>query len=146
MIRGESLCFAALIDKVGPSIVQTWSSSGLLGYLTAIERADKVKGILAVESSVTAFDAIPAAKLPTLAKIPILIVIGDRAPDRVEASRAFQAKMKALGGDVTIDVLPENGIFGNGHTLMLERNNKQIMFRMIAWMEGHIFNPPSRVK
>jgi hypothetical protein len=29
---------------------------------------------------------------------------------------------------------------------MLERNNKQIMFRMIAWMEGHIFNPPARVK
>ena len=138
--------FSALIDKVGPSIVQTWSSSGLLGYLTAIERADKVKGILAVESSVTAFDAIPPAKLPILAKIPILIVIGDRAQDRVEASRAFQTKMKALGGDVTIDVLPENGIFGNGHTLMLERNNKQIMFRMIAWMEGHIFNPPARVK
>jgi len=23
---------------------------------------------------------------------------------------------------------------------MLEKNNRQIMFRMIAWMEGHIFN------
>lgn len=132
--------FAALIDKVGPSIVQTWSSSGLLGYLTAIERPEQVKGILAIETSVSAFEAIPAEKLPILAKIPILIVIGDRAQDRVDASRAFQKKMEPLGGDVTIDVLPEAGIRGNGHTLMLEKNNKQIMHRMIAWMEGHIFN------
>lgn len=133
--------FSALIDKIGtPVIIETWSSSGLLGYLTAIERADKVKGILAVESSVTAFGDIPENKLPILAKVPIIIVIGDRAPDRVEASRAFEKKMKAIGGDVTVDVLPEAGIFGNGHTLGLEKNNKQIMFRMIAWMEGHIFN------
>jgi hypothetical protein len=32
------------------------------------------------------------------------------------------------------------------NTLMLERNNKQIMFRMIAWMEGHIFNSPKPAK
>jgi pimeloyl-ACP methyl ester carboxylesterase len=132
--------FVALIDKINtPVILETWSSSGLLGYLTAIERPDKVKGILAVESSVTAFDDIPADKLNILARIPIIIIIGDRAPDRVEASRKFEKKMKALGGDVTIDVLPEAGIYGNGHTLGLEKNNKQIMFRMIAWMEGHIF-------
>ncbi len=138
--RKSVAAFAALIDKVdSPVIIQTWSSSGLLGYLTAIERPEKVKGILAVESSVTAFGDIPEDKLPVLARIPIIIVIGDRAPDRVEASRAFEKKMKALGGDVTIDVLPENGIHGNGHTLAAEKNNRQIMFRMIAWMEGHTF-------
>jgi hypothetical protein len=49
--------------------------------------------------------------------------------------------MKAIGGDVTIDVLPEAGIPGNGHTLMLEKNNKQIMFRMIAWLEARLFRP-----
>jgi pimeloyl-ACP methyl ester carboxylesterase len=129
---------SALLDKIGPSILQTWSSSGLLGYLTAIERPQLVKGILAVETSVDAFDNIPQDKLATLARIPILIVIGDRAQDRVDSSRAFEKKMKAIGGDVTIDVLPEAGIKGNGHTMMLERNNKQIMFRMIAWIEGHI--------
>lgn len=131
--------FTSLIDKVGPSIVQTWSSSGLLGYLAAAERPDTVKAILAIETSVTAFDAIPNDKLAALARVPILIVIGDRAQDRVDASLAFQKKMQQIGGDVTIDVLPEAGIFGNGHTLMLEKNNKQIMFRMMAWMEGRVF-------
>jgi pimeloyl-ACP methyl ester carboxylesterase len=134
--------FAALIDKIGePVIIQSWSSSGLLGYLTAIERADRVKAVLAVETSVTAFDMIPAAGRQKLAKIPIYIVIGDHAQDRVDASRKFQREMAAIGGQVTVDVLPEAGIFGNGHTMMLEKNNKQIMFRMIAWLEGNVFKP-----
>jgi pimeloyl-ACP methyl ester carboxylesterase len=134
--------FSALIDKIGePVIIQSWSSSGLLGYLTAVERPEKVKAILAVESSVTAFDDIPAEGKQKLAKIPIYIVIGDHAPDRVEASRKFQKEMAALGGNVTVDVLPEAGIYGNGHTMMLEKNNKQIMHRMIAWLEGNVFKP-----
>jgi pimeloyl-ACP methyl ester carboxylesterase len=132
--------FAALIDKVPePVIIQTWSSSGLLGYLTAIARPEKVKAILAVESSVTAFENIPADGRKILAKIPILIVIGDHAQDRVDASRQFQKEMASLGGSVTLDVLPEAGIFGNGHTMMLEKNNKQIMHRMIAWLEGTLY-------
>jgi hypothetical protein len=72
--------------------------------------------------------------------VPIIIVIGDHAQDRIDASRKFQQEMAVLGGDVTVDVLPEAGIYGNGHTLALEKYNKQIMFRMMAWMEGHIFN------
>ena len=134
--------YAALIDKIGePVIFQSWSSSGLLGYLTAIERPDKVKAILAVETSVDAFDKIAADKRLVLAKIPIYIVIGDHAEDRVAASRKFQKEMAAIGGQVTVDVLPEDGIFGNGHTMALEKNNKQIMYRMIAWLEGNVFKP-----
>jgi pimeloyl-ACP methyl ester carboxylesterase len=134
--------FAALIDKIAePVIIQSWSSSGLLGYLTAIERPERVKGILAVETSVTAFDMIPADGRQRLAKIPIYIVIGDHAQDRVDASRKFQKEMVAIGGHVTVDVLPEAGIYGNGHTMMLEKNNKQIMYRMIACLEGNVFKP-----
>ncbi|HTP90142.1 MAG TPA: hypothetical protein VMJ52_00270 [Xanthobacteraceae bacterium] len=134
--------FAALIDKIGePVIFQSWSSSGLLGYLTAAERPDRVRAILAVETSPTAFDLIPAAARQKIANTPIYIVIGDHAPDRVEASRKFQKEMAAIGGHVTVDVLPEAGIYGNGHTMMLEKNNKQIMYRMIAWLEGNLFKP-----
>ena len=134
--------FAALIDKIPePVIIQSWSSSGLLGYLTAVERSERVQAILAVETSTTAFDSIPAEGRQRLAKIPIYIVIGDHAQDRVDASRKFQKEMAAIGGHVTVDVMPEAGIYGNGHTMMLEKNNKQIMHRMIAWLEGNVFNP-----
>jgi pimeloyl-ACP methyl ester carboxylesterase len=134
--------FTALIDKVPePVVLQTWSSSGLLGYLTAAERPDRVKALLAIETSVTAFDEIPPAGRLKLAAMPILIVIGDHAQDRVDASRKFQKEMAAIGGRVTVDVLPEAGIYGNGHTMMLEKNNKQIMHRMIAWLEGTVYRP-----
>jgi hypothetical protein len=138
-LRKSVHALAALLDKVGPSTVQTWSSSGLMGYLTAVERPELVKGILAVETSPSAFDDIPADGLKKLVKVPIVIVIGDRAQDRVDASRAFQKKMQALGGDVTVDVLPEAGIHGNGHTMMLEKNNKEIMYRMISWLKAHVY-------
>jgi pimeloyl-ACP methyl ester carboxylesterase len=134
--------FSALIDKIAePVIIQSWSSSGLLGYLAAIERPERVKAILAVETSVTAFDMIPAEGRRKLANIPIYIVIGDHAQDRVDASRKFQKEMAAIGGRITVDVLPEASIFGNGHTMMLEKNNKQIMYRMIAWLEANVFKP-----
>ena len=66
---------------------------------------------------------------------------GDKGEIIVDKSRKFQREMAAIGGRVTVDVLPEAGIFGNGHTMMLEKNNKQIMFRMIAWLEGNVFKP-----
>jgi hypothetical protein len=136
----SAAALAALIDKIDtPVILETWSSAGLIGYL-AIDRPHRVKGILAVESALWSFTRLPADQLPILARIPIFIVIGDHAPELARGSRAFAAKMHELGGDVTVDVLPEAGIHGNGHTLALEKNNQEIMFRMIAWMTAHVFN------
>ena len=54
-------------------------------------------------------------------------------------ARKFKKRMQAAGGDFTVDVLPESGIFGNGHTMMLEKNNKVIMQRMITWMRAHVY-------
>jgi hypothetical protein len=56
----------------------------------------------------------------------------------MQASREFANRMRAVGGDVIVDVLPEAGIHGNGHTLAIERNNREIMFRMSARIQGHI--------
>ena len=129
----------ALIDKVGPVVLQSWSSSALIIYLAAIERADMVKGILALEHSAGTFDAISEEGLKKLAKIPIINVIGDRTPERVAGARKFEKRMQAAGGSFTVDVLPEAGIRGNGHTMMLERNNKVIMDRMVNWMKTHVY-------
>jgi pimeloyl-ACP methyl ester carboxylesterase len=131
--------YVALLDKVGPATLETWSSSGRLGYLAAAARPHLVKGILAVESSPSAFDHLTDEQLRALSAVPIYIVIGEHAPDRVAASRAFQQRIRPFGGDVTVDVLPEHGIFGNGHTLALETNNVEIMERMIAWLERHVY-------
>jgi len=103
---------AALIDKVGQVILQSWSSSATIIYKAAIARPDKVKAILALEHSPGAFEEITENELQTLAQIPILNVIGDNTPERVAGARKFEQRMKAAGGLFTVDVLPEAGIFG----------------------------------
>ena len=61
--------------------------------------------------------------------------------DRYVLQRIHRETLAALQSITTVDVLPEAGIFGNGHTMALEKNNKQIMYRMIAWLEGNVFKP-----
>jgi pimeloyl-ACP methyl ester carboxylesterase len=137
---GKSVdAFVELFHKIGAATLQTWSSSGLLGYLAAARMPALVKGILAIESSVSAFDKIPDTAVDALANVPIIVIIGDRAEDRNVATRAFAERLRARGGDITVDILPEAGIYGNGHTLMLEKNNVEIMHRMIAWLRSHVY-------
>lgn len=131
--------FLALVEKVGPSVLLTWSGSGLPGYMAAARSRGRVKGIIAIETSVTAFGNIPQADFERLRDIPIIIVIGDRAPDRVEASCAFRDALNARGGKVTVDVLPDSGIHGNGHTLMLEKNNAEIFARLQSWLDRAVY-------
>ncbi len=69
----------------------------------------------------------------------IINIIADRTPERVAGARKFEKRMQAAGGDFTVDVLPESGILGNGHTMMLEKNNKVTMQRMITWMCVHVY-------
>lgn len=134
-----------LLEKIGPATLVTWSSATLIGFYVAAERPDLVKGIVAVETGVPSavtrngLDELPPEALQELAKVPTLILIGDRAKNRSDAARIFQKAMQALGGLVTVDVLPEAGIFGNGHTLILERNNKEIMYRIIEWLAARVY-------
>jgi pimeloyl-ACP methyl ester carboxylesterase len=55
--RKSVAALVALIDAIKePVVLQSWSSSGLIIYLAAIERAERVKGILALEHSAGTFD------------------------------------------------------------------------------------------
>jgi len=125
---------SALLEKTGPAILQSWSSGGLIIYKTAIARPDLVKGVLALENAPTAFDAISDDEIKRIAKVPMVNVIADRTPERVEGARKFAKRMAAAGGRFDVDPLPEAGIRGNGHTMMLEKNNKVIMERMAKWL------------
>jgi hypothetical protein len=52
-------------------------------------------------------------------------------------AKAFVARITKVGGDATALVLPEIGIKGNGHTMMLERNNEDIADRIEQWVAEH---------
>lgn len=69
----------------------------------------------------------------SVAKRPILVVTGEHDPRH---SRALdQATARYLGADFVW--LPDAGIVGNGHLLMIERNSDEIAGLVASWLSEH---------
>jgi pimeloyl-ACP methyl ester carboxylesterase len=124
----------ALIDRIGPCILVGWSTGGtnvLAGAASTPERVKKVKGIIAIEGGNAT-----SAPVDQIAKIPLLYLTGDNtSPD---GAHAYAAQLRGLGGDATSVWLPDIGMFGNGHTLALERNNEKIADFVEGWIKKHV--------
>ena len=77
----------------------------------------------------------PARKLPNVAKVPTLIVMSEAsyhaAYDHCTAAYLAQAGVKN-----TFVRLADRGIKGNGHMMMLEKNNMAIAGVMAEWLDG----------
>jgi pimeloyl-ACP methyl ester carboxylesterase len=124
----------ALVDKIGPCILLGWSTGAGNVMVTGTGRLDTVKGIIAIEGT-PPDPARSKVEDSKLAKVPFLVLIGDNiSPDD---AKAFAARITKVGGDATVVVLPEIGIKGNGHTMMLERNNEDIADRIEQWVAEH---------
>jgi len=131
----------ALIDKIGPCILLGWSTGGTNVRDAALQRPNLVKGLIGIEGGASA----PAGTEPVLASIPTLHIVGDfRSQASNDDLKAFAARLNSLGGDVTAIVLPEHGLTGNGHTMMLERNNEQIADLIEQRIAEHVPNVRGR--
>ena len=186
---------AALLDKIGPSILLTHSQSGPFGWGIADLRPELVKAVVAIEPSGPSFyeaamigapewfkdgpvgrawgvtrmpltfdppatepkdlvmarqdkadseglvrcwqqDA-PARQLVNLKKVPILIVTSEssyHAPyDHCTSKFLAQAGVKHQ-----FVRLPEVGIRGNGHMMMLEKNNLEVAAFLGGWVAKNV--------
>jgi hypothetical protein len=56
-------------------------------------------------------------------------------------AKAYTDNITQLGGDAATISLPEVGIMGNGHAMMLERNNEQIADIIEKWIVTHVKEP-----
>ena len=129
----------ALLDKVGPAIVLTWSQSGRFGVRAAVQRPNLVKAMVTLEpASVSAagdMATVSSADLAALSGIPILVEAGDFDPPRIVSLRNFVGK---IGPNATLLALTERGIFGNGHVVMAERNNLQVADLIIEYLRREL--------
>jgi hypothetical protein len=140
----EASAVAALLEKIGSAILFTHSGSGRYGWLAALETA-RVKGIVSFEPSVYVFPQgelpppntretleVPLSEFRSLTRLPILIVFADfldvrqASLDAMTNGRAFVEAVNRHGGDAELVHLPEIGINGNSHIMMLERNNRDV--------------------
>ena len=80
-----------------------------------------------------ALQAEPARTLPNLARVPIAIVTAEASPFTY-----FDGHLKAFldqtGCNSTVMRLADHGIHGNGHGMMLERNNAEVLSVIEGWM------------
>jgi pimeloyl-ACP methyl ester carboxylesterase len=128
--------YTALVDKVCPCVILFHSQSGQFGFKVAQARPDKVKALVAVEPAVAG----DIGKAAALKDIPTLMIFGDyieqdsRWPKMRQGDLDFAAAVRTAGGSVDVVNLPEAGIRGNSHMLMMDKNNAEISNLIHKWL------------
>lgn len=129
--------YTELVDKVCPCVVLVHSQAGQFGQKVAQARPDKVRALVLVEPA-----GLGDAKLiDRLKNTPILAVYGDfiEQDSRWPTIRANQLKqleaVRAAGGRYDVVNLPQVGIKGNSHMMMMDKNNAQIAELIQSWLE-----------
>ena len=134
----QTAAYQALLARTGPAVVLAHAQGGLFAFRAAQANPERVRALVLIEPSGFG-DATPAA-LARLRDIPILAVYGDfiEADARWVAIRQrgldFYAAARAAGAQVEVLDLPAQGIRGNGHLMMMERNNQDVAARIQDWL------------
>jgi hypothetical protein len=76
----------------------------------------------------------PARKLSALAEIPIAILEAE-ASLFAYSCPATAAFLEQAGCRVNRIVLAEHGVHGNGHLMLLERNNREVLEPVLRWLD-----------
>ena len=158
---------AELLDRIGPAIVFSHSLGGPAGWLIADARPDLVKALVSIEAVGPPFAQNPMLgldlkwgitqapitydpqvsdpaelegkprRLPNLATVPIAVVSAPASPF-VHIHDAMVEFLREAGCEVESLKLAERGVEGNGHAMMLERNNVEALGPIIGWVEATV--------
>jgi pimeloyl-ACP methyl ester carboxylesterase len=77
----------------------------------------------------------PARRLPALAQIPIALVEAE-ASMLAHLSPAIAAFLEQAGCHVERIVLADHGVHGNGHLMMMELNNVEVLEPILRWLDN----------
>ena len=128
--------YVELIDKVCPCVVLVHSQSGSFGFKALEARPDKVKALVAVEPTLGG----DKDKIASVKNTPITVIIGDNAKDHPRWSKIragdveYANTLKAAGGSVDFVDLPDVGIKGNSHMVMMDKNSDQVADLIQKWL------------
>ena len=129
--------YVALVDKVGPCALLVHSQAGPFGFRVAEARPDLVRALVAVEpSGAGSKDAVAPLK-----NVPLLVIYGDNAKDHPRWGQirrnviTYADAIRDEGGSVDLVDLPDVGIKGNTHMIMMDENSDQIAGLIQNWFE-----------
>jgi pimeloyl-ACP methyl ester carboxylesterase len=143
-----------LLDRIGPSVLLTHSFGGGFGWMALSERPSLVKALVAVEPAGPPFVDHPALGSFRYGLTPVPLAFG---PGPAEAklggvpvavvsaeSSGFEPSchataeyLRSAGAAVDEIRLGEVGIHGNGHAMMLEKNNAEVAAVITDWIVKH---------
>lgn len=132
---------AALLDRIGPAVLLVHSQSGRYGIRAAVARPDLVRAIVSVEPRSCAPTDTEVAGV--FARIPLLTMFGDffdvdvdAWPGRMAECIDTVTRIRAAGGVAQNVYLPDNGIRGNSHMLMMDRNSADLADLILGWLRS----------
>jgi len=143
-----------LLDRIGPSVLLTHSFGGPFGWFALSERPDLVKAVVAVEPAGPPFlkfpfggeltyglTAVPVSFGPApdegkLGGVPI-VVVSSPCSGFEPGCHATADYLRECGADVTELRLEDAGLYGNGHAMMLEKNNVEVAAVLTDWISKH---------
>lgn len=129
---------AALAKSLGGAVLVGHSQSSGFPTQAALKDPAGVSGIVQLETG--CFANLTPNQIAILAKIPILIVVGDHftTPQPSAACQTELTQINAAGGDMTFIALPTLGLKGNSHMFMQDRNNLQVADVIQLWIRQHV--------
>ncbi|MBD0255911.1 MAG: hypothetical protein ICV83_09345 [Cytophagales bacterium] len=135
---------ATLAAGLKQTVLVSHSQSGSFPVETALLGTEGIKALVLVEPGGTGA-GYTDEQLRALQKIPVLIVYGDNLEMETgvaghswkasyEGWNKFAERLKAAGGTAKMLFLPQSGMRGNSHMLMMDTNNGQIADLILAWL------------
>jgi pimeloyl-ACP methyl ester carboxylesterase len=140
---------ALLLDRIGPAVVITHSQSASWGFSLSVLRPKLVKGFVLLDSDCL----VDPANIPTIhARVPSIMVFEDFENSarrefrlaQLEGCRRVARDINAAGGNARALTLPEVGLRGNTHMMMLDKNNLEIADLLIRWLDRNVQRRPGK--
>jgi pimeloyl-ACP methyl ester carboxylesterase len=139
---------SALLDRIGPAIVVVHSQSGVYGIDVVKQRPDRVRALVSIEGGCENLSAADASAY--FRNVPFVSVWGDNsvgAKNTVNGDKRREGCVQAAnairsaGGRASVLMLPDIGMRGNSHMLMMDRNNREIADVLRKWIEDNVARP-----
>ena len=131
--------YIELVDKVCPCVVMVHSQSGSFGYRVLEARPGQGQGAGRGRADGRrrpqqgGVDQEHARSWSCTATTPRTIRAGRRS---VRAAWTTPSVLKAAGGSVDVVDLPDAGIKGNSHMVMMDKNSDQVADLIQKWLVG----------
>jgi len=131
--------YDALVRKICPCVIIVHSQGGNFAFNAALRAPDKIRAIAAIEPSGAPDPA--KTDLGPLKAVPHLFVWGDHLDAHdlwrkiTPAIARYRDGLLAAGSSVTEIRLPERGMKGNSHMMMMDRNSDEIAGMVKTWLD-----------